>query len=575
MSTSLSVEKALQGRHILFTGASGFLGKVWLSMMLDKVPQVGRIYVLLRGKGKQGARERFERMINDSYAFKVLHDRHGEDLARFIAERVEVVSGDVSQPGLGIDAKVAARIQRELDLVVHCAGQVDFNPELTEALETNVEGTLHAAEFAAGAKNAKFVQVSTCFVAGNRDGRITEQAIPNYAPLREGFDVEAEYTYLKQLAKDIYADATSPEAIAKLRADVVRDVVAKGHDANNVNLIDRIMKREEKALISDQLVQRGKDRARHWGWPNVYTFTKSMGESLLLSRFPQMQKTFFRPAIIESAEVFPLPGWNEGLNTSAPLVYFMGTWFRHMSANKDKPLDVVPVDYCCAALITASAALLEGTAKPVCQCATSDRHPLTVGRGLELTALAHRKYYRAHGEDAVERVILSRWDAKVVGDDHFMKPENLRKAVKLVGDFAKDAPDSWPEFLRKEMKKLRTKTDRVERRLKLAEKVFDTYKPFVSDNRQTFACDELVQLDPKEAFFRYEPRRLDWRKYWINQHVPGLRRWSFPIIEQEKVESYSPKYPVRLPEHQAEAAAPKAETTRRQTKAAEVTEVAE
>ncbi len=575
MSTSLSVEKALLGRHILFTGASGFLGKVWLSMMLDKVPQVGRIYVLLRGKQKQGARERFERMINDSYAFKVLHDRHGEDLARFLAERVEVVSGDVSQPGLGVDPKIAARIQRDLDLVVHCAGQVDFNPEVTEALETNVEGTIHAAEFAAAAKNAHFVQVSTCFVAGNRDGRVLEQAVPNYAPLREGFDVEAEYKFLKQLARDVHEETTSEEALTKLRADLVKDVVAKGHDANNHQLIDRILKREAKALLSDRLVQSGKDRARYWGWPNLYTFTKSMGESLLLSRFPKLPKTFFRPAIIESAEAFPLPGWNEGLNTSAPLVYFMGTWFRHMSANKDKPLDVVPVDYCCAALIAASAALLEGKANSVYQCATSDRHPLTVGRGLELTSLAHRKYYRAHGEDAVERVILSRWDSKVVGEDHFMKVDNLRKIVKVVSDFAKDTPASWPEFARKEMKKLRTKTDRVDRRLSLADKVFDTYKPFVSDNRQTFSCDELVKLEVKEAFFHYEPRRIDWRKYWINQHVPGLRRWSFPIIEQERVESYKPKFPVRLPEVLTEMASPKAETTRRHTKATEVTEVAE
>lgn len=575
MSTSLSVEKAFLGRHILFTGASGFLGKVWLSMMLDKVPQVGRIYVLLRGKQKQNARERFERMINDSYAFKVLHDRHGEDLSKFLAERVEVVSGDVSQPGLGIDAKVAARIQRDLDLVVHCAGQVDFNPELTEALETNLEGTMHAADFAAGAKNARFVQVSTCFVAGNRDGRILEQAIPNYAPLREGFDVEAEYAYLKQLARDVHEEATSEAFLQKLRADVTRDIVAKGHDANNQALIERILKREAKAAISDKLVQTGKERARYWGWPNVYTFTKSMGESMLLARYPKLPKTFFRPAIIESAEVFPLPGWNEGLNTSAPLIYFMGTWIRHMTANKDKPLDVVPVDYCCAALIMASAALLEGKANAVYQCATSDRHPLTVGRGLELTALAHRKHFRAHGEDAIERVILARWDAKVVDEDHFMKVDNLRKVVKLVGDFAKDAPESWPTFVRDELKKLRTKTDRVDRRLKLADKVFDTYKPFVSDNRQTFSCEELVALEPKEAFFRYEPRRLDWRKYWINQHVPGLRRWSFPIIEQKKVENYLPKYPVRLPEAAAEVPAPKAENTRRQTKAAEVTEVAE
>lgn len=573
---SLSVEKAFLGRHILFTGASGFLGKVWLSMMLDKVPQVGRIYVLLRGKQRQGAQERFERMINESYAFKVLHDRHGEDLARFLAERVEVVSGDVSQPGLGVDPKIAARIQRDLDLVVHCAGQVDFNPQLTEALETNVEGTIHAAEFAAAAKNARFVQVSTCFVAGNRDGRILEQAIPNYAPLREGYDAEAEYAFLTQLAKDVLEETTSEQALAKLRADLVKDVVAKGHDANNHQLIDRILKREAKALQIDRLVQAGKERARYWGWPNLYTFTKSMGESLLLSRFPNMPKTFFRPAIIESAEAFPLPGWNEGLNTSAPLVYFMGTWFRHMSANKDKPLDVVPVDYCCAALIAASAALLAGTANPVYQCATSDRHPLTVGRGLELTALAHRKYYRAHGVDAVERVILSRWDAKVVGDDHFMKAENLRKLVKVVGDFSKDVPESWPEFARKEFKKLRTKTDRLDRRLSLAEKVFDTYKPFVSDNKQTFSCNELVGLEVKEAFFHYEPRRIDWRRYWINQHVPGLRRWSFPIIESKKVETYKPKFPVRFSaEAPADHATAKTETTRRPVKAPEVTEVAE
>ena len=47
---SISVEETLAGKHILLTGASGFLGKVWLSMILDRVPDVGRIYVLLRKK---------------------------------------------------------------------------------------------------------------------------------------------------------------------------------------------------------------------------------------------------------------------------------------------------------------------------------------------------------------------------------------------------------------------------------------------------------------------------------------------------------------------------------------------
>ena len=555
MTEPLSIQKALAGRHILFTGASGFLGKVWLSMMLDKVPQVGRIYVLVRGKKNQSARARFEQMLNESYAFSTLHEKHGEEFSRFISERVEVVPGDVSQPGLGVEAKLAERIQRKLDLLVHCAGQVDFNPELNEAVETNLEGTIHAAEFASQAKDAGFVQVSTCFVAGNREGRIAEEVIPNYAPSAYGagtngasatFDVEAEYLHLKQLVAQVYEDTSSERAIAELRVSVAESIAEKGHDPNNHALIDRILKREAKARLTDQLVQVGKDRAAEWGWPNLYTFTKSMGESMLLQRFPRLKKTFFRPAIIESAEAFPIPGWNEGLNTSGPLVYFTGTWFRHLPARKDKPLDVVPVDYCCAALIAAGAALIEGRAKPVYQCATSDRHPLTVGRGLELTALAHRKFYRNHGEDAIERIILSRWDSRVVGDDHFMNVDNMRKIAQWIADAAKDAPEGLPKKLRVELKKLGSKSDRIDKKLGLVDKVIDTYRPFVSDNRQTFVCEDLVSLQTLEEFFHFEPRKINWRRYWIDQHVPGLRRWSFPVLENTRVEIYTPAFPVRL-----------------------------
>jgi nucleoside-diphosphate-sugar epimerase len=257
MSAPLSVERSLAGRHVLFTGGSGFLGKVWLSMMLDKVPGIGRIYVVLRGKKNQSARERFERMVNESYAFKPLHERYGKDLSRFLSERIEVISGDVSEKNLGVQESLRERIQKRLDLVVHCAGQVDFNPELSDALANNVEGTIHAAEFAAGAKGCRFVQVSTCFVAGNREGRILEEAVPNYAPTREGFDVEAEYLHLKQLVRDIHEETTGPAALEKLRAELVESVIEKGHDPNNHQLIERIMRREEKARLSERLVEGG------------------------------------------------------------------------------------------------------------------------------------------------------------------------------------------------------------------------------------------------------------------------------------------------------------------------------
>jgi len=574
MSQPLSIERALSGRHILFTGASGFLGKVWLSMALDKLPNIGRIYVLIRGKKNQSATDRFEKMINESYAFKPLHDRHGEGLSQFLSERVEVVAGDVTKPGLGIDPKVAIRIQRDLDVLIHCAGQVDFDPELSDALENNVDGTLNAAGFASGARNCGFVQVSTCFVAGNRDGRILESVTPNYSPQRPGFDVEKEYAELKKLVVDIHEECMSERSLADFRAELVKSVIEKGHDPNNAHLIDRILRREAKARLTDRLVQAGKDRANHWGWPNVYTLTKSMSESLLLSRFPDLKKTMFRPAITESSVSFPMPGWNEGLNTSGPLIYFIGTWFRHMPGKKDKPLDIVPVDYCCAGLMAAAAAMVEGRAAPAYQCATSDANTLTVGRALELTSLGHRRHFRRHGEDAVERVILSRWDGRVVDDGHFMRIPNLRKAAQKLSDILKEVPESWPESIRKDLKKLKSKTDRVDSKLSVAEKVFDTYKPFVADFKQRFSCDALMGLEVVEPFFRYEPKRLDWRRYWLEQHVPGLRRWSFPVIENTRVELYSPKVPVRMLEIPAKRKAQPASDKRRASHS-EASEVAE
>jgi hypothetical protein len=42
--------------------------------------------------------------------------------------------------------------------------------------------------------------------------------------------------------------------------------------------------------------------------------------------------------------------------------------------------------------------------------------------------------------------------------------------------------------------------------------------------------------DERERF-GYEPGAIDWWDYWINIHVPALRRWVYPLIEGTQVES--------------------------------------
>ena len=72
---------------------------------------------------------------------------HGANLAAFLKEKVEVVEGDVSQPGLGLDAETQARLARSLDVIVNSAGLTDFNPDLRDALSSNVDSTIHLVEF--------------------------------------------------------------------------------------------------------------------------------------------------------------------------------------------------------------------------------------------------------------------------------------------------------------------------------------------------------------------------------------------------------------------------------------------
>ena len=39
-ATPISVRDAFAGKHVLLTGAAGFLGKVWLALMLDRTPEL-------------------------------------------------------------------------------------------------------------------------------------------------------------------------------------------------------------------------------------------------------------------------------------------------------------------------------------------------------------------------------------------------------------------------------------------------------------------------------------------------------------------------------------------------------
>ena len=550
----LSILRSFAGRQILLTGASGFVGKVWLAMILHRVPTVGKIWVLLRKKALRPAIDRFEKMVASSPVFRPLHELHGARMAEFIASRIEVVEGDVSLPGLGIeDPALAERLHRDLDLIFNCAGLVDFDPDLREAVSANVDGAIHVGEFTARCHHARLLHVSTCYVTGLRNGTIDEVLDPTTAPNGQKIDVAAELPDLVASIDTILAAHDTQDAEDKATELAIAQIKAKNQDHTNAMLVRNVQRRFKRQRLKDDMVAEGLRRAKVWGWPNIYTYTKFMAEAILAARLPQERFTVFRPAIVESALEYPFPGWNQGFNTSGPLIYLTQGWFRHVPARDDNPFDVIPVDHVCKALTVASAALLDGIHAPVYQYGSSDAHRLTIGRAVELTALAHRKHLRRRGDSAMERVVLARWDTIVSEVDHLLSVRNLRSVTESFSEWLREV--RWPKFLRPSVDDMVKNTDDALDTIDTIAKVVDLYQPFVHDNVFIFVSKALHKHPPIEPEFHCHPNSIDWRAYWIDIHVPGLRKWCFPLFENKTPESYTPRHPFKLPRPAAPAQA--------------------
>ena len=94
---------------------------------------------------------------------------------------------------------------------------------------------------------------------------------------------------------------------------------------------------------------------------------------------------------------YPFPGWNEGFNTTAPLMYLILKGHRAVPMGEDTALDVIPVDFIAAGMLLATAAVLAGEHEPVYQLGSSDVNRVTSKRLTELTALAVRQVLPGQG----------------------------------------------------------------------------------------------------------------------------------------------------------------------------------
>jgi short-subunit dehydrogenase len=135
------------------TGATGFIGRNLVEKLLQRE---GTVYALVRS----GSRGRLEE----------LRTSLGADGARIVP-----ITGDLSQPGLGVSEEDLLTIRGEIDHFFHLAAVYDITADAETQEVANVEGTRHAIELGHAVEAGCFHLVSSIAVAGLYKGVWTEE----------------------------------------------------------------------------------------------------------------------------------------------------------------------------------------------------------------------------------------------------------------------------------------------------------------------------------------------------------------------------------------------------------------
>jgi long-chain acyl-CoA synthetase len=538
----LEVEKLLRGVRLMILGGTGFLGKVFWLMLLDRYPDVGKIYLLVRSTKELTSEERFWNVIVQNEAFRPLRETHGDGFLAFLREKVVPIDGDVGRPCCGVSEAVMSELAGTIDVVVNVAGIVDFNPPLDEALDANAFGSQNLIALTrrisrgtgdrVGDRTVKLMHTSTCYVAGRRKGPILEvdpRTVPFPRAAELGghlWDPDREIEECLDIIRQ--AKHRADDAFRQSEfAEKAKENLGRRGEPTYGDAFAAEVARVKRKYLDARLIEAGKDRAVHWGWPNIYTYTKSIGEQVIAAS--GIPCTIVRPGCCEATLRFPFPGWNEGISTSAPHTYLIMKGHMTIAGSED-PLDLIPTDLVTAGMIMSLAELVEGTHKPVYQYGIADVNPASIVRLGELMGLYKRKHFqRKKGGNALLNMAQSRMEPVFVSPQQFELASSpaISRGAKGLAKLFRGVPALAP--FASSLQKIGEGEDRIADLMRL-------FVPFTAATNGPFTAANTraayARLSPADQDkLRWNPEELDYADWMMNVQLPAFERWVLPLMD--------------------------------------------
>jgi fatty acyl-CoA reductase len=498
------LRELLAGKNVVMTGVTGFIGEQLLWKILTELPET-RPAVLVRRKGSASARDRMIAVVKKPI-FNDVRDAAG-GAAELLDSKIEVIEGDLPNvPALPTD----------LDIVVHCAGDVSFDPPIDQAFTTNVIGTralmdrmLEAVTDETGERRKvpHYVHISTAYTAGRRRGAIPE------APQVHTIDYDAEAAAGIAMRDLIDAESRTSARLAKLRKEAEREHRQAGFLTTAADT-----ERRRIEWVEAELVKAGTERARSLGWTDVYTFTKALGERVVADVGRDIQVSIVRPAIVESSWLHPYPGWIEGFKMAEPLILAYGRGeLSEFPATPEAVVDIVPCDHVVNAILAVCATQPEIGNPEFYHVNSGARNPLTFK---DLYTYI-RAYFLEHPFEGGPRgaALLPQWT--------FPGASSIERLLSTSGRAHKAAERVLAQVPRSNRtRKIAKDLDRTGVRLTFLRRYHSLYKEyaqselhFVDDN--TLALTRALHPDDQSAF-AFDTSVFDWKTYIQDVHCPSI-----------------------------------------------------